>query len=69
MSFLSYGHTMRSILPLRSRATYEYEYYAMLEASDQVRPIVADKPLRILEKYREARAEGISFYNIDWNDD
>ena len=51
------------------RATYEYEYYAMFEASDQVRPIVADKPLRILEKYREARAEGISFYNIDWNDD
>lgn len=51
------------------RATYQYEYYAMLEAVDQVRPIIADKPLRILEKYREARAEGISFYNIDWNDD
>ena len=51
------------------RATYEYEYYAMFEASNQLRPIVADKPLRILEKYREARAEGISFYNIDWNDD
>ena len=51
------------------RSTYEYEYYAMFEASDQVRPIVADKPLRILEKYREARAEGISFYNINWDDD
>ena len=51
------------------RATYEYEYYAMFEAVDQVRPIVADRPLQILEKYREARAEGISFYNIDWNDD
>ena len=51
------------------RSTYEYEYYAMFEASDQLRPIVADKPLRILEKYREARAEGISFYNIDWDDD
>ena len=51
------------------RSTYEYEYYAMFEAVDQVRPIVADKPLQILEKYREARAEGISFYNIDWDDD
>ncbi len=51
------------------RSTYEYEYYAMFEASDQVRPIVADKPLRILEKYREARAEGISFYDINWDDD
>jgi hypothetical protein len=46
-----------------------YEYYATFEAVDQVRPIVADKPLQILEKYREARAEGISFYNIDWDDD
>lgn len=51
------------------RSTYEYEYYAMFEASNQLRPIVADRPLQILEKYREARAEGISFYNIDWNDD
>ena len=51
------------------RSTYEYEYYAMFEASNQVRPIVADKPLRILEKYREARAEGISFYDINWDDD
>ena len=51
------------------RATYQYEYYAMLEASNQLRPIVADRPLQILEKFREARAEGISFYNIDWNDD
>ena len=51
------------------RYTYEYEYYAMFEAVDQVRPIVAEGPLQILEKYREARAEGISFYNIDWDDD
>ena len=51
------------------RSTYEYEYYAMFEASNQLRPIVAEVPLRILEKYREARAEGISFYDIDWNDD
>ena len=50
------------------RSTYEYEYYAMFEASDQLRPIVAGIPLRILEKYREARAEGISFYDIDWDD-
>ncbi|MXV75793.1 hypothetical protein F4Z99_16150 [Candidatus Poribacteria bacterium] len=46
-----------------------YEYYAMLEASDQLRPIVAEVPLRILEKFREARAEGISFYDIDGDDD
>ena len=51
------------------RSTYEYEYYAMFEASDQLRPIVAEVPLRILEKYREARAEGISFYDIDWDND
>ncbi len=49
------------------RSTYEYEYYAMFEASDQLRPIVAGVPLRILEKYREARAEEISFYDIDWD--
>ena len=49
--------------------TFEYEYYAMFEASDQLRPIVTEVPLRILEKYREARAEGISFYNIDWDHD
>ena len=51
------------------RSTYEYEYYAMFEASNQLRPIVAGIPLRILEKYREARAEGISFYDIDWDND
>ena len=51
------------------RATYEYEYYAMFEASNQLRPIVADKPLQILEKYRAARAAGISFYNIKEDDD
>ena len=51
------------------RSTYEYEYYAMFEASDQLRPIVGEVPLRILEKYREARAEGISFYDIDWDND
>ena len=52
----------------KARSTYEYEYYAMFEAVDQVRPIGAGIPLQILEKFREARAEGISFYNIDWND-
>ena len=46
-----------------------YEYYAMLEAVDQVSPIVADEPLQVLEKFREARAEGISFYNIKEGDD
>ena len=51
------------------RSTYEYEYYAMFEASNQLRPIVGEVPLRILEKFREARAEGISFYDIDWDND
>ena len=51
------------------RPIYEYEYYAMFEAVDQLWPIVAEGPLRTLEKYREARAEGISFYNIGWDDD
>ena len=46
-----------------------YEFYARLEAGHQVRPFVADPPSPRLEKYREARAEGISFYDIDWNDD
>ena len=46
-----------------------YEFYALLEALHQVRPFVADPPSPSLEKYREARAEGISFYDIDWDDD
>ena len=54
---------------LKVHSTYEYEYYAMFEASDQLRPIVAEGPLRVLEKFREARAAGISFYDIDWDDD
>ena len=45
-----------------------YEFYALLEALHQVRAFVADPPSPRLEKYREARAEGISFYDIDWND-
>ena len=51
------------------RSTYEYEYYAMFEAVDQVWPIVEEGPLRVLKKFREARAEGISFYDINWDDD
>ena len=45
-----------------------YEFYAMLEAVDQTGRFVGDAPLRRLEKYREARAKGISFYDIDWSD-
>ena len=41
-----------------------YEYYAMFEAVDQIQPIVKDGPLQVLEKFREARAEGISLYDI-----
>ena len=46
-----------------------YEYYAMLEAVNQIGHFVADPPSPRLEKYREARAKGISFYDIDWDDD
>ena len=46
-----------------------YEYYAMLEAVNQIGHFFGDAPLHRLEKYREARAKGISFYDIDWDDD
>jgi len=46
-----------------------YEFYALLEALHQVRLFVADPPSPRVEKYREARAEGISFDDIDWDDD
>ena len=48
-----------------------YESYAWLEASDQLRPIIGDPPQQTgaLEKYRAARAAGLSFYNIKWGDD
>ena len=46
-----------------------YEYYAMFEAVDQVSPIVAEEPLQVLEKFRAARAAGISFYDIKEGDD
>ncbi|MCG9132386.1 hypothetical protein J5I95_11955 [Candidatus Poribacteria bacterium] len=46
-----------------------YEFYALLEALYQIRAFVKDPPSRSLEKYREARAEDIPFYDIDWDDD
>ena len=48
-----------------------YEGYAWLEASDQLRHILGDPPKQTnhLEKYRAARAAGLSFYNIKWGDD
>jgi len=52
-----------------SNTASAYEFYAMLEALHQIRAFVEEPPSRTLEKYREARAEGISFYGIDWNDD
>lgn len=42
-----------------------YVFYAMLEAVNQVGRLGS---LDRLKKYREARANGISFYDIDWND-
>ncbi len=45
-----------------------YESYAWLEAVQQI-GILSESSLRSLEKYREARAEGISFYDLDWDDD
>lgn len=46
-----------------------YEFYASLEAVNQTGRFFGDAPLRRLEKYREARAEDIPFYDIDWDDD
>ena len=46
-----------------------YEFYALLEALYQVRPFVEEPPSRRLEGYREARAEGTPFYDIEWDDD
>lgn len=48
-----------------------YESYALLEASHQLRHIIGDPPRQTgaLEKYRAARAAGLSFYNIKWGDD
>ena len=48
-----------------------YESYASLEASHQLRHIIGDPPKQTghLERYRAARAAGISFYNIKWGDD
>ena len=48
-----------------------YESYAWMEASHQLVPILGELPKQTgsLEKYRKARAAGISFYNIKWGDD
>ncbi len=48
-----------------------YEGYAWLEAGHQLRHILGDPPKQTnhLEKYRAARAAGLSFYNIKWGDD
>ena len=48
-----------------------YEGYASLEAQHQLRHIIGDPPKQTnhLEKYRAARAAGLSFYNIKWGDD
>ena len=51
-----------------SNTASAYEFYAMLEALHQVRRFVQDPPSRTLEKYRKAREDGISFYDIDWDD-
>ena len=66
----SYLKAYNTLYPaLKVHSTYEYEYYAQFEAVDQIHPIVAEGPLRVLEKFREARAKGTSFYDIDWDDD
>ena len=48
-----------------------YASYAWLEASHQLRHILGDPPKQTnhLEKYRAARAVGLSFYNIKWGND
>ena len=45
-----------------------YEFYAMLEAAHQLGLLIDNGSFRRLEKYREARAAGISLYDIDWDD-
>ena len=55
-----------NILYGRSENSSPYEFYAMLEAVNQVGRLGS---LQRLEKYREARAKGISFYDIDWDDE
>ena len=50
----------------RSENFLHYAFYAMLEAVNQIGRLGT---LRRLEKYREARAEGVSFYDIDWDDE
>lgn len=57
-------HTLYSTSANSSR----YESYAWLEAVHQIGGLAEDS-LRQLKKYREARAEGISFYDIEWDDD
>ncbi|MYC76422.1 hypothetical protein F4X10_11715 [Candidatus Poribacteria bacterium] len=51
-----------------SEGASTYEYYAWLEATEQTGPS-SENSLRSLEKYRKARIEGISFYDINWDDD
>ena len=46
-----------------------YEFYALLEVLYQIRAFVEEPPSRRLEQYREARAEGTPFYDIEWDDD
>ncbi|MDE0470284.1 MAG: hypothetical protein OYL97_24845 [Candidatus Poribacteria bacterium] len=50
----------------RTGNSLPYVFYAMLEAVNQVRRLGS---LQRLEKYREARENGISFYDIDWDDE
>ena len=50
----------------RSENFFPYAFYAMLEAVNQIGRLGS---LRRLEKYREAREKGISFYDIDWDDE
>lgn len=52
-----------------SNTASAYEFYALLEALHQIRRFVREPPSRTLEKYRRAREDGISFYDIDWDDD
>ena len=55
-----YGHSENSSF---------YEFYALLEAVNQIGHFVGDAMPRRLEKYREARAKGIPFHDIEWDDE
>ena len=67
----AYIRVYSALYVVGSQTDSVYEGYAWLEAGHQLRHILGDPPKQTnhLEKYRAARAAGLSFYNIKWGDD